>query len=229
MLVDHDVVDVVDEPMVAEVVSCPVRRALLGDEAAKSDSHGQTDHGEFRRHRPDGDPHVSVATLCVDQHQIRHIGGEELSTSADDCLKYRLDVLKRGQVARCLEQTAEPRGPSAVPLQLVSQLRDDLELPQGRDPLRIAVLPTSLDSGQGRLELCARDVRQQHGQQRFHCRHSSSKNSEVPWERAYERRVVLPANRMSAIEIVPDIPKLGYWDTTDICDNGTSTHTSYFF
>jgi hypothetical protein len=32
----------------------------------------------------------------------------------------------------------------------------------------------------------------------------------VPWERAYERRVFLPANRMSAIEIVPVNPKLGY-------------------
>jgi hypothetical protein len=45
----------------------------------------------------------------------------------------------------------------------------------------------------------------------------------------YTRSFFLAAKATYDVVMVPAIPKLGNWDVTVTCDNGTTTHTSTFF
>ncbi|MDN4507587.1 hypothetical protein QYF62_16220 [Dietzia kunjamensis] len=78
-LLDDDRVDDVGVLLVGEVVAGPAGCHRLGDLPAEAETHAEADGVEAGAGRALGHAHVGVATLGVEQHDVRQVGAHDLA------------------------------------------------------------------------------------------------------------------------------------------------------
>lgn len=109
-LVDDDRVDDVRVLLVCQVVAGPARGHGFGHLTAQSESHAEPDGVELGAGGALGHPHVRVASLGVEQHDVGEIGPHELAGPADGDVQDRVLVLGGGQFGGRVQDVAEPAG-----------------------------------------------------------------------------------------------------------------------